>query len=172
MKKTQILMLMFALLKQIDPQEHTRPSSKLAMQMKKYLRNMWLRDYKYHDKQARAAETVWEKAKTKINSEVGADDFTVSIRATLQALYGLLEIAGGANTCFTEKTFVKALNSIEANGFTNLEVDDALVEKWSNMLIDIFAAELEIPRDSKLKILKAKVAGNLLLQGKLKKEFQ
>ena len=164
-------MLMFSLLKQIKPNEHTKKSAKLTQQMKKYLRSIYKARSTYHDKLAHEAEDVWTSAKQEILKEVGEQEYVVSLRATLMALYGLLEHIGYQNLCFTERTFESTMNSIEAVGYTNHDADDLQVEQWSNKLIDLFADSLDIKKDNKLKLMKARVAGNLLLSGKLRKEF-
>ena len=170
-KAINILMLMFALLKQIKPEEHTRRTNKLTVQVKKYLRNLFYSRRDQHDNLANNAEKIWEAAKVEILKEIGESEYTVSMTATLTALYGLLEHLGYQNIAFTHKTFEKALLSMQAVGYTRSEDQELQIETWSNMLIGMFADALDIKQDSRLKILKAKVAGNLLLSGKLKKEY-
>ena len=167
----KIIMLMFSLMRQIRADEHTKKSNKLAMQMKKYLRKLYMLAPDYHDKLAHEAEAVWSSAKSEILADVDKNDFVVSMRGTLMALYGLLEHSGIPKLAFTERTFVAALNSIEANGYTNTEKTDLEVETMSNQLIDLFAKHLHIKQDNKLKLMKARVAGNLLLSGKLGEEW-
>ena len=162
---------MFALLKQIKPDEHTKKTNKLTLQLKKYMRKLYIHQRTTHDKLANEAEKVWENAKKEILANVDKGEFVVSMRSTLMALYGLLEHIGTSKLAFTEKTFVEALGSIEANGYTNTDKTDLEVETMSNQLIDLFAKGLNIKQDNKLKLMKARVAGNLLLSGKLKKEW-
>ena len=162
---------MFSLLKQIRADEHTKKSNKLTLQLKKYMRKLYIHQRTTHDQLAHDAEKVWENAKQEILADVDKNDFVVSMRGTLMALYGLLEHIGVSNIAFTERTFIAALNSIESNGYTNTEKTDLEVETMSNQLIDLFAKHLHIKQDNKLKLMKARVAGNLLLSGKLGKEW-
>ena len=169
---TKILMLIFALLAQIDAKEHTKKTDKLTSQVKKYLRKLFISRPAIHDKLAHEAENVWESAKQKILANHSMREYEVSLSATLSALYGLLEHVGYPELAFTERTFESALLSIQAFWQPNPEsAGDLQIERWSGELIDLFAGELGIEKDNKLRTLKAKVAGNLLLSGKLKEEF-
>ncbi len=164
-----ILMLQHAMMRHIKHEEHTRHTDKLAKHIRKYLSALWKTQQKWHDSLADDADRVWEDAKQQLRETQDVEDFSVSMRSVILSLYGLLEHSGMPNIAYTEKTLIAATDSIERtyHGGSN----DLLVETDSNKLIDIFAKSLGIKHDNTLNMLKRKVAGNLLVDGKLLKEY-
>jgi hypothetical protein len=155
-----VLMLISTLCSYIEPKDTTKKFDKLRTQIRKGIQRLYLKNHNKFLENSVYADGVWERAKIEIANE----GYVVSISHTLLALYRLIEETFYQSLWFSEKTFVEAINSIHHKYEETITCD---VEIDSNHLVDIFCKHLGYQKPSKMKFIKQKVEGNLILEGKI-----